>query len=1289
MAFSPYRNKQFHPLPEDQYWSEGDQPVVNPWTKQLLAGASFVGSIGLLWRAGQRQWTPEKRGWDFALQAIRAAEEYSPGRIFRTFQLSHILSPLESASRIPRIHTPQMIHELRKLKGGRAWLENFSNVIGEDAATGRVGQYGFSFSGGELRLLNPERDLLLANAGVMRSPSGAHPVIQEGMARSVAGGNIENLSAAFREKIPFYDALRNEETAEAFSYVGGASKFQSAKRFAYGWGTAAIERLNKLAKSPAELPGISHLYDKINRIPGFEKFSLGVESSSGLKVLGKLSWKFGVLGGAAYLGYKELDYHTRKSPLFEGTIFDEGITAAAATVWTKGQMAFSRGADALGLHGYREWQERVAPGSTDLSRLAAFPLMGALGGVGIGYFSRVRQQFKLQTAGYDLAEASLIPTAIDESFKASIYGRNLPEKIASSLSERGKAFVQEETEKHLSSWEGKLATSIAAKQEKRGALGFLSRLLGKITPSKLKWMGGAALGTAVIAPFLPGALVPSERPEELEALYSGEAKVPIRKGRWWEFGRTPWEGNNIDRFQQHWYPRMLARGKEKALWGEDDPSPLKKWYLKNFTYYLEQKHYYDRPYPVSSGFGEDIPFVGPIIASTVGRLIKPPRLMHTEEYMREGEGGGIEYRDMPLKFGETRLPGDLGKGEPISPFGVKSVVGEEIYRAQEAVGLPGFVLNSIYSRITGNQDVFAQEAMLESAGRMAGIERDYWDKEMGGLAGTSELWRRLYPHRRREIDLYNPIENQMPSWLPGPGERSPDFRHGDPFTKVQLGEERLPGPGYAALHPDVEGLSPEEYPLMHRLNILADIAPYSDEYGEALGQVKSMVSSGMMNDQQMRQYHQLMSEISARKNKKQFDPYIYRQRANTPVEQMLTDANEAEKAPGSEPSWFERTMGSYWQNLAHQSETSLEYLTPVSPASKFVHERTALEDYRKNQIWGTQSGFWEHPIRDFLHPFAESLAHAAGDHGIPGDVMEKRNLEEYFDLLEYVKYTRLEMEARVQGDMRNAMEWAGKRRETLFGVDPYTFNYTHIMRALPRRDRDYFDAFTRADMDERAEIYNLIPENEKTLMNARWQLKDTTDTQLALKKGLITGEKAERAEAMLSEFAEQRSDQGMPKDKQLWIEYQGTRGQGESYPDWYRRTHLLQQRLAGRNLPGPDWVGFNPLVDLEDIKMKVVDNAAKNAFEYDLWPDRLKSITRKPYIADATSQLEQEMGSSPPREVIRGRIEDVLSAHGIQRSQVNMVPNSTGQTVINMDIREDRSISDRKKIRKALNNARR
>ena len=59
-------------------------------------------------------------------------------------------------------------------------------------------------------------------------------------------------------------------------------------------------------------------------------------------------------------------------------------------------------------------------------------------------------------------------------------------------------------------------------------------------------------------------------------------------------------------------------------------------------------------------------------------------------------------------------------------------------------------------------------------------------------------------------------------------EASPARARG--FVVPQDGDPRLPGAGYAALHPELEDVNPEDYPDIHKMAILADVAPYSREY---------------------------------------------------------------------------------------------------------------------------------------------------------------------------------------------------------------------------------------------------------------------------------------------------------------------------------------------------------------------------------------------------------------------------------------------------------------------------
>ena len=98
-------------------------------------------------------------------------------------------------------------------------------------------------------------------------------------------------------------------------------------------------------------------------------------------------------------------------------------------------------------------------------------------------------------------------------------------------------------------------------------------------------------------------------------------------------------------FRPHQYHLMMTRSNEKSVWGDEHDvyNPITKFVLKNFTYHLEDKNYYDRPYPISSPALEGLPVIGPLLGATIGSLIKPPKFMHEDEFMQVNEAGEVEF----------------------------------------------------------------------------------------------------------------------------------------------------------------------------------------------------------------------------------------------------------------------------------------------------------------------------------------------------------------------------------------------------------------------------------------------------------------------------------------------------------------------------------------------------------------------------------------------------------------------------------------------------------------------
>ena len=1246
-------------------WTGRDSPGAysesHPTSNLFYAGLGFGSLLG----SGFIKLGQDKRLWDHYVTGLRFLEEYSPAGIFKTFQLSNFFSQFESATQKVNISADL-------LKQNQHYRDYLHKLIGTPDAGRRMTTEGLRLEGGRL-LYAESGDIALKHASAMRVTEGTRAHMGSAYARSIG---VEIPSAAkFFEHVQPYSTGRVRNPAAggmAAQIMGGRNLAEHGWRQASMVGTELVSRFNRLLDVPFEMQPFASIFGKSqellrNTIGRQIKFS--VKEGSGLQMLGRLSMKYGLGLGAIMMGYQTADWMLRQSELFDDTAFDQGLSAGLGTLAVKTNLLASNIAEMTGAHAYREAQEELAPGSTELSRLLAFPLLGAMVGSFSTYGYKVHAMAKAQRQ--QNISAHLARKQVTESLE-SFTGTGLRAQLGQAIAQPTGLFARQDSI-------GKIMRALAIREGNELSY----KLLGKIGPGKLFGLIGAAAGTAAILPFLPGALVPSTRPDELERIYSGQQDIAVRKGRWWEFGRTPFEGTRIDYFRPHWYPRMMQRARDRAIWGEDEPSPLEKMFKREFTYDLEREHYYDRPYPITSLPFEDVPFIGPLLANTVGRLIKPPKLMHTEEWLRTGGDGEEEYLAPYPRFGEriaTEL-GELPPGKPTSPYAIDQTVGEQVYRMTEMIGLPGFIASSIKESLTGTADLFDTKSQLESARRIDGMERFYWDMEIGGGIGTTEALRRLYPHRRRQIELYNPIRNTMPEWLPGPGSRSADFLHGDPYTKVKEGEMRLPGAGYAARFPELEGIAPKDYPLIHRFKILADVAPYTEKFKQSVAQVRAARKLSDWTEYEENIFQVTQEQVKARKIKKEFDEYQYlspmgevfdstkRFTGAEGSRELLSTLNELKASGQEEPGVITKLFGGYWEWLSHNAETTIDQLTPMSPGAKLVHARTPIEDYQRTQVYGTTNAFWSHPIRDFLRPTAQLAANAFGFDAIPEHIQERRGLEEYFDILEYTKYARLSNMARSSNDRAALKEFEAKKDETLFGVNPFTRNYTSIFRALPRRDRDYFNAFSEADtVEERQEILNLVPQNERPLYLARWKLAFADEIKKARKAGMLSEKEEVEADNILNGVFDQARNEGFESNKQLVSEYLATRFPGENYGDWYRRTRLLKNIP----LPGPDWIGWHPSVDLEDIKLKVVQTLGEDMHEYDLWPSRAAALVNKPYINHEAIQpiLELERLSEPDAAE---RVEEILLGYGTQGS-VFTRQNASGDNLFDIQIEQDQDI---------------
>jgi len=354
---------------------------------------------------------------------------------------------------------------------------------------------------------------------------------------------------------------------------------------------------------------------------------------------------------------------------------------------------------------------------------------------------------------------------------------------------------------------------------------------------------GGAIGSAVGLLTGGGPLgvfglwdISKSRKETVQELL-GEKEVAVRKGRWWELSGSPFEGTRIQYFRPHIYSLLRSDYKETpgfkdSLFTEMVGHLAPDWYA--------MKNYYSRPYPVTSGLFSNLPVFGNMFdmltsLTPITRLATMRGIaMHDGEFsptymQRLGEEAGYSPEQVSRNF-VTRsgffsttegssgtspmstLAGAYTERSPVQPgydynyteqpmmrSSFEWGLGETADNVKDIVGLRGFLMGSTFESMTGRKGLFDYAPELAAPADIPGIQREYWDYELGGILGFSEVLRRYLPHRRNQIELFNPIRNTMPDWLPGHNYYV-DLQHGDPYTAVPMGEARLPGAAYETLH---------------------------------------------------------------------------------------------------------------------------------------------------------------------------------------------------------------------------------------------------------------------------------------------------------------------------------------------------------------------------------------------------------------------------------------------------------------------------------------------------------
>ncbi len=1346
-----------------------------------LTGPRPFGAIG----PGQRTL------WGRYIRGLQHFEGLSPFQVFRTFRLSEFLSPLAPPSHFK--YTPSAYSHLL---GSPAFQDYISKTTGlglstlEDLGAFEKGiefrRTGTSIFG-ELRVIGGSRirkDVAMLSTGYGKG-SG---FTAEWFARLSGARTPKNFLN------PFVESLGDIARAPEFVPIAAPhGRRQLAAQYAHTIASAGVGRLNLLLQSPFQ----SDLFKRLaKKAPFLNRLIPQIKEGSALKMLGQYSIYAGKIGLAVH-GIKYLDYLQRQDSSLLAVPRNTVVGGLIGAALTKSAKGAAVGAAALGIAGalpifgegngfigglldvyakaridlakistpWRAGSRRAEEnfqGITDVKTLVGFAGTGLLLGGAYDHFDRIRTVSK--TYKSTKASGNILYELADDAIKAK--REALSETFAAT------AEALQGTEKLAAQWIGKWAGAPGYKKGLVAGAGIFGGLsvvgslvsgdfLGAATTAA--GFGAAGVAWAKGHPILAGlsmlatfALRGDKTPQELERIYSGEQLVPIRRGRWWEMGKSPFEGKR-PYYRKHRIALAKTHAREKALYGSEkaywESDPLLNPYKFLTDPYEREKLMWEQGwrFPVSQAPFEDFPILGPVLSATIGQLIKPTRLIEPEMWMDPASIG-------PAPPGYENLP----ERTPTTRAGIGAAIGNQLYNLTEAIGLPGFIIQSLTERLTGDETLFTRPQLM-SPQSVAGIEPGYWSLNLGGLAGTSEVVRRFIPHRRSDVDLVNPLPSGLPSWLPqGPNsDYFIDFSRADVYTKFEEPWARLPGPGLAAARfPELKGINPEDYPAYYRFMVLADISPWSQEYKRYSSFMSQLSDSGQLTPEQMMTVQETKRQVAEVKKRKDFDLYKYdmdqvrrqtvtitgqvepgmyltREFGSAPIslagintstaalarvaklenpeisgaeafrraekKRIQVDDYIREKASGgkldvyihSDPSMMmkstkrgpivpaiaigaagenlnreleqiglaermeedesvlanmagvsfaQRAFGSFWENLLHGMESPLEVLTPISPTSKFINQKTPLEDYQRSRIYAREMAMWDQPISHFIAPGLRTVAWWAGWRGLPNEVKQRYMIEEYFDRLEYEKQKRLESAAIAAGQGDAAAQYAANATRTMTGADK--FSAFQVYMALPKAERDYFKAFVEAPTKkERQEIARYVSPQMREALEAQWLRREMEGAKMRLQAGI-----------------------GGPEERQLIQQY------------WAKKARINRRRpaLPERDIPAANWVGFNPSVQMSDVKLKTVLDQNLDMFDYGFWPSDVRELERRPYIQPIGQAFSEQAPSHHFTDIINHYREE-LQIDGSQgydsytvsaTGSSDIVINSTGQERVRRYLRD-------------------
>jgi hypothetical protein len=253
-------------------------------------------------------------------------------------------------------------------------------------------------------------------------------------------------------------------------------------------------------------------------------------------------------------------------------------------------------------------------------------------------------------------------------------------------------------------------------------------------------------------------------------------------------------------------------------------------------------------------------------------------------------------------------------------------------------------------------------------------------------------------------------------------------------------------------------------------------------------------------------------------------------------------------------------------------------------------------------------------MADFMTP---------GSSYVPAVVEKQREVEEYYDKLEYLKSRRLQQVADSQGNSEMSSAYARQANQTVVGIpySPKGIN-SNIFQAVPQNMRPFVSSFAQATGSEQEKIRQVLPKYQQSMFEQIW----------AGNSGSPIGD-----------------------------------GDGRGRAD-----EEVARYFSQRELPDSDSALWHPDVDLDEYKMKTFENEGINYFTQGI-PEakarEFRELGRADLVLDSTP-FNEDVG------IRNSLLSELRANHSVSGSSIRM-SSISGNNNVHYDNPRRRHIYDR------------